>query len=77
MREIEWLTREQRKSTLCFDVRCHRLTASVFGEVVHWKAGTLPDSLVLRILQTRRFTSTALEWGILNEPIAMTDCFSF
>ena len=70
VREIERLTREQRNSTLWFDVRRHRLTASVFGEVMHRKAGTLPDSLVLRILQNKRFTSTALEWGILNEPIA-------
>ena len=35
------------------------------------RTGTPPDSLVLRILESKRFTSAALEWGIQNEPIAI------
>ena len=70
-REIERLTREQRNSPMWFDVRCHRLTASMFGEVMRRKTGTPPDSLVLRILEHKHFTSAALEWGIKNEPVAI------
>jgi len=63
VREIERLTREQRNSPMWFDVRRHRLTASIFGEVMCRKTGTPPDSLVLRILEHKHFTSAALEWG--------------
>ena len=70
-REIERLTREQRNSPMWFDVRRHRLTASMFGEVMRRKTGTPPDSLVLRILEHKHFTSAALEWGIKNEPVAI------
>ena len=54
-----------------FDVRRHRLTASMFGEVMRRKTGTPPDSLVLRILEHKHFTSAALEWGMKNEPVAI------
>ena len=66
--EIEQLTREQRNSPMWFDVHHHRLTASMFGEVMRRKRGTPPDSLVLRILEHKHFTSAALELGIKDEP---------
>ena len=70
-REVERLAREQRNSPIWFDVRLLRLTASMFGGVVRQKAGTPPDSLVLRILGHKHFTSAALEWGIKNKPVAI------
>lgn len=70
-REIERLTREQRNSSLWFKVRRHRLTASVFGEVMHRKSSTLPDRLVLKVLESKHVTNAAMEWRIKNEPIAI------
>ena len=71
IRKIEIDTREQRYSSLWFSVRRYRLTASLFGEVLRRRDDTPPQSLVLRILQQKQFSSAAIEWGIQNEPIAI------
>ena len=47
------VTRDQRNSLLWYNVRCYRITASVFGTVLQRKLDTPPDSLVLRILQPK------------------------
>ena len=71
VREIEQRTRQQRKSPEWFSARRFRLTSSVFGEIFHRRAETLPDALVVRLLEQRQFTSPAVQWGIEHEPIAL------
>ena len=63
MREIERNTREQHRSPLWFDARRYRLTASLFGQVLHRRADTPPDSLVLRIIEPKQLISPATEYG--------------
>lgn len=70
IRNIEQQTREQRNSPLWYNVRRYRITSSVFGTILHRKPDTPPDSLVLRILQPKQFTSAATDWGITHESIA-------
>ena len=54
-------------------MRCYRLTASLFGEIAHRKPTTPPDSLVLRILQPKQFSSAAVAWGIAKESTAIEE----
>ena len=63
-REIERQTRNQQNSSMWYEVRQYRLTASVFGEVLRRKPDTPPHSLVLRIIDGKRITGAALEWGV-------------
>ena len=64
---IERETVGQRKSSHWFDFRRYRITASIFGTILRRKSDIPPDSLVLRILQPKNFTSAATEWGIQRE----------
>lgn len=71
IREIEQSTRDQSQSTLWHSVRHYRLTASYFGRIFRLKETTSPESIVLQILGTKRFTSDATEWGKQNESVAL------
>ena len=71
IRKLERDTKQQRNSTLWHDVRRYRVTASLFGAVLHRKSDTPPNSLVLRILQPKQFKSAATEWGVEHEPVAL------
>ena len=77
LREIEQTTREQRNSSLWFSVRRYRITASIFGKILHRLSTTSPDSLVLSILEPRSFTSAATTWGIENESKAIEQYISY
>jgi len=70
-REIERITREQYQFDLCFSMQKYRITASLFDLVVSCRPDTLPDSLVLRIIQAKRFSSNATKYGIDNEKFAI------
>ena len=63
-REIERITRGQHHSAAWFSVRRYRITASLFGSVLSCRPDTPPDSLVLRILEPKKFTSTSTKYGI-------------
>lgn len=67
--KVERDTKNQSKSALWHEVRRYRITASVFGDVLCRRPDTPPNSLVLKILQSRQFTSAAIatEWGIQCE----------
>ena len=56
-REIEQGTRDQRLSLLWFSAHHYRITASNFGRVLSLKRETPPDSLVMHILQPKRFST--------------------
>ena len=71
LREIEQSTRDQSDSPLWYSVRKYRITASYFGSVFHRKPTTLPDALVLRIIDAKPFTSRATEWGKQYESLAL------
>ena len=71
IREVEFTTRKQRESNQWFEVRRYRLTSSWFGHVLRRRPDTPPDSLVLRILQPRQFSTPATSWGITHEPLAI------
>ena len=77
IRKIERDTREQQTSALWYEVRRYRLTASMFGTILHRKPDTPPDSLVLRILQPKQFTSPATEWGKTHELTAISKYVQF
>ena len=66
IREVELNTREQRESSFWFQVRRHRITSSMFGQVLRRKEQTPPDSLVLQILQPKHFSTSATQWGVSN-----------
>lgn len=72
IREIERSTTEQSKSALWYSVRRYRLTASVFGRVLHMLPSTPPDAFVKSLLSPKHFRSPALDWGIDNEGIALS-----
>ena len=69
-REIERSTREQRLSLQWSSFRKYRITASLFGAVLSRRPSTAPDSLVLRIIQPKNFSTTATTYGIENEHVA-------
>ena len=54
-----------------FSVWHYRITASLFGHVLHHQETTLPDSLVLRIVEQKQFSSAATEWELKHEPVAI------
>ena len=70
---IERSTVLQKDSPLWFRVRKYRITASVFGDVMHRRADTPPDKLVLRILEQKQFQSPATQWGLDNESRAVEE----
>ena len=70
-REIERQTRDQQNSSLWFEVRQYQLTASMLGEVLRRSSKTPPDSLVVRIIDGKRFTGAAVEWGVQQESVAI------
>ena len=76
-REIERDTREQYNSSLWFSVRCYRVTSSLFGAVLQRREDTPPDSLVLRILQEKHFSSPATKWGRQKESNACKEYVAY
>ena len=76
-REIERDTREQRNSNLWFSVRRHRITSSLFGAVLSRKPDTPPDSLVLRIVQPKSFSTPAITYGVEKEKCAIKEYISY
>ena len=76
-REIERNTCEQRLSPLWFSVRRYRLTSSLFGSVLRRRLDTFPDSLILRIIQPKRFFSHATQYGVENEQQALTEYVTY
>ena len=76
-REIERSTRDQRNSPLWFNVRRHRITASFFGSVISRKPTTPPDSLVIRIIQPKHFSTPATVYGIEKEECAIREYVTY
>jgi len=70
---IECETRQQQNSPLWYEVRRYRITASMFGIILRRRPDTPPDSLVLKILQSKQFRSAATEWGIQQESFAIQE----
>ena len=73
-REIE---RNTRESPLWFSVRRYRITASLFGSVLSRRPETLPDSLVLRIIQPKNLSTPATSYGLEKESTAIKDYVSY
>ncbi len=71
IRKIECDTKQQRNSPSWYEARRYRITSSIFGIVLRRRPDTPPDSLVLRILQPKQFTSAATEWGVQQESTAI------
>ena len=76
VREIERNTQDQRFSSLWFSSRRYRITSSNFGSVLTHRKETPPDSLVLRIIQPKTFSTTATKYGLDNEPLAIEQYIS-
>ena len=55
--ELEQTTRAQHLSPQWFYAHRYRITASIFGEILHRRDTTAPDNLVLHILQEMKFHS--------------------
>ena len=77
IRAIEQDTREQRRSSQWYQARRFRLTSSLFGAVLQRRDTTPPDSLVLRIIQPRKISSAAIEWGIKHESVAIKEYIEY
>lgn len=75
--EIERCTHGQRMSSLWFDVRWYRITASMFGAVLSRRPHTPPDSLVLRLIQLKQFSTAAMKYGIDNEEVAVKEYVAY
>ena len=76
-RHIEQNTREQRNSVLWHSIRRYRITASFFGSVLSRRPNTPPDSLVLRIIQPKSFSTRATAYGIEKEQIAISEYITY
>ena len=76
-RHIEQNTREQHNSLLWHSVRRYRITASLFGSVLSRKPNTPPDSLVLRIIQPKLFSTRATAYGIEKEQTAISEYIAY
>ena len=77
IRNIEQRTRDQRLSPLWHSARKFRLTASLFGSILHQKENTPPDELVINLLQQKTFTTRATQYGIDNEPAAISEYVAY
>lgn len=77
IREIEQNTRDQRLSPLWHSARRFRITASNFGSVMSRRHDTPPDCLVLQLVQPKKFSSPAIQYGIDNEPIALAEYVAY
>ena len=71
-REIERDTCEQQKSVVQY-----RITASMFSAVLCRRPDTPPDSLVLRIIQPKTFSTEATKYGIENEASAVKEYVTY
>ena len=58
-------------STLWFKVCCFRIISSLFGSVLSRKSDTLPNNLVLQVIQPKQFSTPATRYGIENEKVAL------
>ena len=75
-RRIEQNTRKQRQSSLWYSVRRYRITSSIFGSILSRRDSTPPDSLVLRIIQPRSFSTVATKYGLEKEAVAVKEYVS-
>lgn len=73
IREVERNTRDQALSLEWFSVRRFRLTASMFGRILHMRSSTPPDALVMTLLYPKQISSPAIEWGKKNESTALNE----
>ena len=64
-------------SSLWFSVRRYRITASNFGHILSRKVNTPPDSLVLRLIQPKNFSTAATRYGIENEQLALKEYIAY
>ena len=71
IRTIEMNTKAQHQSPLRHSERRFRITSSHFGDIKRRLASTPPDSLVLRILGVKRFSTAATQWGKDHEEAAL------
>ena len=69
--DIEMKTKDQHQSPLCHSERRFRITSSYFGEIKRRLDLTAPESLVLRILGIKKFSTIATQWGKDHEETAL------
>ena len=69
--KIERDIREHMMSSLWFSMRRFRITSSLFGDVLSRRHDTPPDSLVLRIIPPKSFSTAARRYGIENKERAV------
>ena len=77
IRAIERSTQGQRTSSQWYQARRFRLTSSSFGAVLQRRDNTPPDNLVMRIIQPRKISSAAMEWGIQHESVAVKEYIKY
>ena len=54
----------------------YRITSSIFGSILSRRDSTPPDSIVLRIIQPRSFSTAATTYGIEKEAVAVKEYVS-
>ena len=73
IRKLKHDIRQQKNSSLWYEMQRYCLTASLFGSILQRRSDTPPDSLVLKIFQPNKFTSAATEWGNTHESVAIAE----
>ena len=68
---IEEATRNQRKSSLWFDMRAGRITASKFHQACHTDPPSPSISLIKDVCYGSKFSSKATAWGKTDEKHAL------
>lgn len=69
--QIENETLTQAASNRWYEERKKRITASNFGSVINRRPTIYPKSLLQNLLQSKKFKSTACDWGKENEKHAI------
>ena len=66
---LEQRTKQQRKCSLWFQLRKHRLTSSNFGKIAKRKSRF--DQLVIQLLHQKHYSVPSLKWGQDHEEVAL------
>ena len=73
---IEFIAREQSKSSLWHQLHNGGFTSSVFGDIIHRRESTAPDNLIKCIMGygDHHVTTKVMAWGLANESKAQRAC---
>lgn len=66
--ELEKQTRSQSANKLWHEIRCHRITSTMFKDICVRKADH--EILAVRLLKNKNIQTAAMKFGLENKPVA-------